>query len=127
MPQHNIDINDTSDIEYGIGDVDRDSADEIVRVVAHINEDQPSPEFSFVVCHDCDKQGYAACCYAIELEKATPKTWTTVIVCRDCADRDDPLTGAGPADLDHPLARSPHSVNTETERTETGNGGRSDE
>lgn len=89
--------------EYGFNpDVGRDEADEIVRVVARIRDEQPSPEHAPVSCWDCGMSGYATPCHSIPIEDATPTTWCTVFVCRDCADRGDALCGAAPEDLSHP-------------------------
>lgn len=93
-----------SGIEYGADTtVSPDGAEELVRVVAKIHDDQPSPEHASVACWDCDRRGYATPCHSIAMEKATPTTWRTVFVCCDCASRGDPLCGEVPSDLSHPL------------------------
>ena len=94
------------EVEYGFDpDLHPDNAERVIRAVARFRDNQPSPEHSPITCYDCEKHGYQAVCYTIALEDATPKTWRTVIVCTDCADRDDPLCGVEPTDLSHPLVK----------------------
>jgi len=111
-------------VEYGfVHGLSMSAAEKVVRAPARIRESQPSPEHAPVSCRDCGKSGYAAVCYTLKLEEATPKSWKVVPVCRDCADRDDPLCGVDPSELSHPLVRcNSRSLEPGNERFAGGDG-----
>lgn len=95
------------DVVYGRNpDLSPEDAEEVIKVVVDIDEEQKSTEHAALTCWSCGLQGYALCCHIIDMEDSTPETWRTVPVCTDCADRDDPLCGVFPEDLDHELVKN---------------------